>query len=104
MRELYQTNLDNLSEESINCFSDFYSAIYQQLIENDRPYQGRLNPQKLLEKCDSFASSGVISLCIEEFRKPILKIKLHVLRIINDMIKYGDIEPAHVVNCTDFID
>ena len=65
IRALYEQNLDKLSEESINRFSDYYSAIYQQLIQNDRPYQGKLNPQKILEKCDSFATSGIVSLCID---------------------------------------
>jgi hypothetical protein len=30
--------------------------------------------------------------------------RLHVLKIFNELIKWGDIEAAHVVNCTDFID
>ena len=78
--------------------------IYDNLIKNDRPYPGKLNPQQILEKCDSFVTSEVITLCIQEFNSPILSRRLHILHIFDELIKWGDIEAAHVINCTDFID
>lgn len=49
-------------------------------------------------------TSTLISLCAQEFAHPSIKRKLNSLQLVNSMLKWGDIEAAHLVNCTDFID
>jgi hypothetical protein len=49
-------------------------------------------------------TSTLISLCAQEFAHPSIKRKLNSIQLINSMLKWGDIEAAHLVNCTDFID
>jgi len=96
--------LQNLTEDSIGTFSDFYVEKYRKFIQDDRPYTGNLDPKKLIENCDSFVTSTLISLCVQEFAHPSIKRKLNSIQLVDSMIKWGDIEAAHLVNCTDFID
>ena len=49
-------------------------------------------------------TSTLISLCVQEFAHPSIKRKLNSIQLVDSMIKWGDIEAAHLVNCTDFID
>jgi hypothetical protein len=104
IRRVYLHNLEQLDEEGINHFSQFFVGVFKQFIQHDRPYAGRLDPQRLIENCDSFVTSSLINLCIEEFEHPTLPRKKKALLLLNELIKWGDIEAAHVVNCTAFID
>ena len=75
IRAMYEQNLDKLSEDSIDRFSNYYSAIYQQLIQNDRQYQGKLNPQKLIEKCVNYNFFQNFIKCESMLRMPLCKIQ-----------------------------
>ena len=45
-----------------------------------------------------------MTVCEEEFSSPSLKHKKNALYLLNELIKWGDIESAHLINCTSFLD
>lgn len=66
--------------------------------------RARLDPHKIIEFGDSFVTAALVSLCEETFKQPSLKHKKNALFLLNDLIKWGDIESAHLVCCTELID
>jgi len=59
---------------------------------------------KILEYGDTDITAGVVRLCDDFLRESSLKFKKNALYLLNYLIKWGDIEAAHLVNCSDVLD
>lgn len=82
----------------------YYQVVFKGILEESKPYQGRLNPYKLIEFGDSDVSAIILTLCDDAYRSKNLRLRKNVLSMLNVMIKWGDIEAANEVNCTNMLD
>jgi hypothetical protein len=99
----YNANLNDY-EKKLDPYIDFYSEIFQQYLQKGKIYQGRLNPKKVLESGDVYVTTPIVELCVEAFKSKSVKQRLQAVNLLNDFIKWGDVEAAYHINCTDLMD
>lgn len=98
--------LKNLGDYSDNAdpIIDYYSELFRAELDTGRPPQGRLNPKRLLEEGDLLLTSPVIADCEEHFASKSLKRRTNALRLLNEFVRWADIEAAYQINCSELLD
>lgn len=94
----------SIEQQAVDRYVDFYTKIFKQYIAEEKMPSMRMNPFKIIESCDSYITAALIQMCEDEFQNPSLKTRKKVLQLLNQMIMWGDIEAAHLVNCTPLLD
>lgn len=100
---LFKSNLENFDQKA-DPYIDYYSLLFKTYLQKGKIYPGRLNPKKILEAGDVNITTPVLEFCVEAFRSESARAKLLALGLFNDFIRWGDIEAAHIINCTDLFD
>lgn len=103
IKGLFDKSLDNLNNTNEN-YIDYFSAIFKKMMIEQKPPQSRLDPRKIVEFGDTYITANLVGLCEQFLKSNSLKNKKNALSMLNFLIKYGDIEAAHLVNCTDILD
>lgn len=99
----FKKNLESF-DRSADPYIDFYTDIFKVYLQKGKVYQGRLNPKKVLESGDVYITTPVIEFCVEAFRSNFIRQRLLAVGLLNDFVRWGDIEAAYQLNCSDMLD